>query len=93
MRLFLAISRSLGVIVFLLATALIMGMIVPRTKVRFKGWVTRMANTLLGIHITQTGRIVDGPALIVSNHSSYLDIIILQSLAEMMFTPKSDIAA
>jgi lyso-ornithine lipid O-acyltransferase len=67
------------------------------------GDVQRQNNTIMlcmrgilyicGIRVTVTGAPVNTrPALIVSNHISYLDIPVLGSQAPVRFTPKNDIA-
>ncbi|MBY0354924.1 MAG: 1-acyl-sn-glycerol-3-phosphate acyltransferase [Rickettsiales bacterium] len=58
---------------------------------RFERWIARCGLRLLGIRLTQIGPVVDGPALLVSNHSSYLDIVILQAMMQVSFTPKKEI--
>lgn len=81
-----------------LLAALIMaigGFALPLMPIRwrpaFKRWMCRCGIYLLGITLRKEGEPIEGPALIVSNHCSYLDILILQSLAEFSFTPKSEI--
>ncbi|MGY6568892.1 MAG: lysophospholipid acyltransferase family protein [Salinarimonas sp.] len=53
----------------------------------------RLACRLIGLRILETGeRPHDVPVLILSNHSSWIDIIALASLAPVSFVAKSEIA-
>src|ERR1700741_1779036 len=53
----------------------------------------RFVCRLLGVRVRTSGRPVgDRPLLIVSNHSSWLDISIITSLAPVVFVAKSEIA-
>jgi 1-acyl-sn-glycerol-3-phosphate acyltransferase len=47
---------------------------------------------LCAIKLTVLGNPAPAPALLVSNHQSYLDVIALGASAHMCFTPKSDVA-
>ena len=48
---------------------------------------------LMGLRIKLEGRLVkDRPLLLVTNHCSYLDIIILATIAPLRFTPKKEIS-
>ena len=54
-------------------------------------WHTIIAK-LLGLRIEVTGELVkDRPLLIVSNHSSWADIVVLSTLAELSFIAKSEV--
>lgn len=47
---------------------------------------------ILGIYITAQGKLTQArPLLLVSNHSSYLDIFVLGSLFPVSFTPKREV--
>jgi len=53
----------------------------------------RAACAIMGIRITQIGeRSRSGPLLILSNHASWLDIVILGAIAPVVFVSKSDVA-
>ena len=53
----------------------------------------RFVCRLLGVHVHATGAPIQGrPLLIVANHSSWLDICIITSLAPVVFVAKSEIA-
>jgi 1-acyl-sn-glycerol-3-phosphate acyltransferase len=47
---------------------------------------------LLGIRVTVEGEVLRGPALRVSNHRGYLDIIVLAATAPALFVSKDDLA-
>lgn len=54
--------------------------------------VFRVASRLLGLYVTVKGNVSNKrPLLLVSNHSSYIDIISLGVAMPVSFTPKSDI--
>lgn len=46
---------------------------------------------LFGLRIRLEGELLPGPALIASNHSSWLDIVVLGAVAEMSFVAKAEI--
>ena len=53
----------------------------------------RAACAVIGIRITQIGeRTRESPALILSNHASWLDIIVLGAIAPVVFVAKSEVA-
>lgn len=53
----------------------------------------RAACAVIGIRITQIGaRTQDSPVLILSNHASWLDIIVLSAIAPVVFVAKSEVA-
>lgn len=48
---------------------------------------------LIGLHVRRSGeRAVAAPALFVSNHTSYLDILVIQSQIEAAFVAKSEVS-
>ncbi len=48
---------------------------------------------IAGVHLQTTGEYsLERPMLLVSNHISYLDVLILSSVMPVRFTPKSEIA-
>ena len=52
----------------------------------------RMIARLLGLRIEVTGELAKGrPLLIVSNHSSWADIVVLSAIAEVSFIAKSEV--
>lgn len=53
----------------------------------------RAAAAVVGIRITQAGeRTRDTPVLLLSNHASWLDIIVLSAVAPVVFVSKSEVA-
>lgn len=53
----------------------------------------RAACAVIGVRITQIGeRTRESPALILSNHASWLDIIVLGAIAPVVFVAKSEVA-
>ncbi len=51
----------------------------------------RITLRLFGVHMMVTGRLPDGPALMVANHISWLDIVLLQALWPMWLVAKAEI--
>ncbi|MFP6758535.1 MAG: lysophospholipid acyltransferase family protein [Alphaproteobacteria bacterium] len=48
---------------------------------------------LIGLHVKRSGEAaVAGPALFVSNHTSYIDIVVLQAALQASFVAKSEVA-
>lgn len=55
-------------------------------------WYHRQVARLFGIRVQQTGAVSSGaPVLLVSNHVSWLDIIVLSSIAPVSFVAKSEV--
>lgn len=53
----------------------------------------KTACAIIGVRITQTGeRTRESPLLILSNHASWLDIIVLGAVAPVVFVAKSEVA-
>jgi len=52
----------------------------------------RVCARILGFRVEAVGQPADAPTLFISNHSSYLDITILGSLAPVSFVAKSEVA-
>lgn len=53
----------------------------------------RAACAVIGVRITQIGeRTRESPSLILSNHASWLDIIVLGAIAPVVFVAKSEVA-
>lgn len=64
----------------------------PGMARRFPMHYHRMACRLLGIRVEVTGKPpVEGPLLIVSNHVSWLDILVLSSVAPVSFVAKKEV--
>jgi lyso-ornithine lipid O-acyltransferase len=64
----------------------------PRMARRFPHLYHRALRRLLGLRISVTGTLPDtGAILIVSNHVSWLDIVVLSSIAELSFVAKREV--
>ena len=66
-------------------------------KIAFRDYVMRITSAgilrIIGIRVTVTGSASTiRPLLLVSNHVSYLDVLILNACAPVCFTPKIEIA-
>jgi lyso-ornithine lipid O-acyltransferase len=61
-------------------------------KRRLPQWYHARVCALLGIRIKVTGTVAAGPVLLVANHTSWLDIPVLSTLAPLSFVAKSEIA-
>lgn len=55
-------------------------------------WWTRMVCRVFGIRIRVSGTAEKGPVLIVANHISWIDILVMHSSAAMGFVSKAEIA-
>ena len=65
----------------------------PRAARHFPHWYHRQVCRLIGVRITIEGRIAaDKPVLIVSNHTSWLDIPVLSAVAPVSFVAKKEVA-
>lgn len=62
-------------------------------KASVKRWSQRMVARICNIHIHKEGNMVAGPALLIGNHVSYVDVNVLWASADhdITFTPKSDV--
>ena len=68
--------------------------IAPRLARRFPHWYHRRVCGLVGLTIATEGAPVhDGPVLIVANHVSWLDIVLLSAVAPVSFVAKKEVAA
>lgn len=56
-------------------------------------WLYGSCMALLGIRAVMKGELVKGPALVVANHCSYIDVLLLSRLGELFFTPKIEVAS
>ncbi len=64
----------------------------PLRKRAHRAW-QRITLRLFGVRMDISGRLPDGPALIVANHISWLDIVLLQALWPMWLVAKAEIRA
>jgi 1-acyl-sn-glycerol-3-phosphate acyltransferase len=65
----------------------------PSLADRFPHWYHRRVAWLLGIRINVSGpRPKQGPAFVVSNHVSWLDIIVLSAVAPVSFVAKQEVS-
>lgn len=78
----------------LLSPAVILDLLgMEQAKQRVVQLYYRVNARIWGVTIVRQGSLSPSrPLLVVSNHTSYLDIIVLGSLGPMRFTPKSEIA-
>lgn len=60
-------------------------------KTRSIDWLYGSCMKLLGISCTFKGKLVPGPSLVVANHCSYLDVLLLSTMGEVFFTPKVEV--
>lgn len=59
---------------------------------RFPHWYHRQVCRVLGIHLNIEGAVVsDAPVLLVSNHTSWLDIPVLSAVAPVSFVAKKEV--
>lgn len=59
---------------------------------RFPNWYHRQVCRVLGIHLHVEGAVrQDGPVLLVSNHTSWLDIPVLSAVAPVSFIAKKEV--
>lgn len=64
----------------------------PRLARSFPNWYHRNVCRLLGIRVTIEGELVrDRPVLLVSNHTSWLDIPVLSAVAPVSFVAKKEV--
>ncbi|MEL6873345.1 MAG: lysophospholipid acyltransferase family protein, partial [Pseudomonadota bacterium] len=65
----------------------------PDAARRFPHWYHRQVCRILGIRLHVDGQIDrNAPALIVANHASWLDIVVLSAVAPVSFVAKKDVA-
>ncbi len=62
---------------------------IPRGKMRTR--LYRICALITDLHFKTEGHISTTPLMLVSNHCSYVDVILLGSLQDIAFTPKSDV--
>jgi 1-acyl-sn-glycerol-3-phosphate acyltransferase len=64
----------------------------PRAARAFPMYYHRVVLRILGVRLRKVGRpLVIGPALLVSNHVSWLDIVVLSALAPVSFVAKREV--
>jgi len=90
--------RALSYLGFVVPAMALQGLLLTlgakRLSRSFPRWFHRLSCRLLGIEVKVTGRICTAqPALFVSNHVSYVDILVLGSLLDASFVAKSDVSA
>lgn len=65
----------------------------PRLARRFPHWYHRQVCRLIGVRLTVDGAIDAGtPVLLVSNHTSWLDIPVLSAVAPVSFVAKKEVS-
>ena len=97
---FLAIGRATAVLFFSLCALIEIAAIVPFVRAANRvharaGWLhvwCRFACRVLGIHVRLCGS-MPRSGLLVCNHLSYLDIIVLSSITPCVFVAKANVAA
>lgn len=66
--------------------------VAPQAARRFPHWYHRQVCRVLGIRLVVDGAVkTDAPVLLVSNHTSWLDIIALSALAPVSFVAKKEV--
>lgn len=66
----------------------------PRLARRFPHWYHRQVARLFGLRLEITGAVRrDAPVLLVANHSSWLDIVVLSALAPVSFVAKREVGS
>jgi 1-acyl-sn-glycerol-3-phosphate acyltransferase len=94
-----AAMRLLGIAVLLLAGLVLILLTQPwrrrpavaLTRQRLVRWWYRTACRIIGIRVQQIGDFPDMPALIVSNHVSWLDIPVIGSAVDTHFLSKAEV--
>lgn len=59
---------------------------------RFPHWYHRNVCRILGIRLHINGAVTSGPVLLVSNHTSWLDIPVLSAVAPVSFIAKTEVS-
>ena len=66
--------------------------VAPKAARRFPNWYHTQVCRLLGLRLTIEGRVAPGrPVLLVSNHTSWLDIPVLSVVAPLSFVAKKEV--
>ena len=77
----------------LMPVQLCLRLLAPRLARAFPNWYHRQVCRLLGVTIHCHGAVAgDLPVLLVSNHISWLDIIVLSAVAPVSFVAKSEVS-
>lgn len=64
----------------------------PRAARTFPHWYHRQVCRLMGIRLNVTGEVAkDRPALLIANHSSWVDITVLSAIAPLSFVAKKEV--
>ena len=64
----------------------------PRAARRFPHWYHRQVCRLIGVRLNIVGAVVqDQPVLLISNHTSWLDIPVLSAVAPVSFVAKKEV--
>lgn len=91
-----AVGRVGLYVIFTLAMIPVQAVLVltgARARATFPVWYHRRCCRMLGFRVVRRGKaVMDGPVLFVSNHCSYLDVMVLGSLVPASFVAKSDVA-
>jgi 1-acyl-sn-glycerol-3-phosphate acyltransferase len=65
----------------------------PKAARRFPHWYHRQVCRLMGVRLSVEGAVArDKPVLLVSNHTSWLDIPVLSAVAPVSFVAKKDVS-
>jgi 1-acyl-sn-glycerol-3-phosphate acyltransferase len=86
------LAGFLGLTVPLMPVQAILVRTSPRLARRFPHWYHRQVCRLLGVRLTVEGEVPrDRPVLIVSNHTSWLDIPVMSAVAPVSFIAKKEV--
>lgn len=91
LRAFLLISGFFALTFPLMPVQLVLNALCTKCARRFPHWYHRQVCRLLGIRIHVEGAVGERPALLVSNHISWLDIPVLSAVAPVSFVAKSEV--
>tara|TARA_B100001179_G_scaffold99837_1_gene70835 strand:+ start:758 stop:1540 length:783 start_codon:yes stop_codon:yes gene_type:complete len=88
-----SIAALLVILLMLMPAGLAMLVGAERLRKRLVQATFRSLNAVLGIHVTLHGTMPEHrPLLMIANHSSYLDVLVLGGALPVSFTPKREIA-
>jgi 1-acyl-sn-glycerol-3-phosphate acyltransferase len=66
----------------------------PKTARRFPHWYHKNVCRILGVRVRIEGEVAQGvPVLLVSNHTSWLDIPVLSAVAPVSFVAKKEVGS
>lgn len=84
---------GLGLVVMLASRTVERALVGPRRP--WTPWITvavcRGSARLLGLRVERTGRPMNAPGAFVANHASWLDILVLNAQAPLVFVAKSEV--